>query len=376
MITKDGAPRRRVTIGCLLTSYGGIGPGFDFARLFLSLSVVAWHSFLVSYGGIWYETSFLPSPARLLIVWIVPAFFGLSGFLVAGSMLRVNKITVFTTFRALRILPALTLEVVLSAFLLGPLVTSYTPIAYFSDSGFWRYLLNIAGIIHFELPGVFLENPLRETVNDSLWTVPAELYCYLILIVLMGLRVSRNAAFMLAILTLIGGVVGLQGLADPSTVAGLKPLAAATLVQCFLSGVVIFLWRDRVPASPMLCAGCFVTYLTVFYLVPFLVPSIGALCITYCVIYAGMIRFPRIPLLMSGDYSYGIYLYAFPIQQTLVWLAPTPVNPFVLFALAATLAASFAALSWHLVEKPALGLRRRFAPRTTINGAGSPIAPV
>jgi peptidoglycan/LPS O-acetylase OafA/YrhL len=60
-----------------------------------------------------------------------------------------------------------------------------------------------------------------------------------------------------------------------------------------------------------------------------------------------------------GDYSYGVYVYAFPIQQTLVERIPL-IEPLPLFALALPATLAVAALSWHFVEAPALGLKSRF----------------
>src|SRR5205823_1760511 len=60
-----------------------------------------------------------------------------------------------------------------------------------------------------------------------------------------------------------------------------------------------------------------------------------------------------------GDYSYGLYVYSFPIQQTIVYVMPE-VSPLLLFALAMLLTLAVAALSWHMVEKPLLGLKSRF----------------
>lgn len=63
-------------------------------------------------------------------------------------------------------------------------------------------------------------------------------------------------------------------------------------------------------------------------------------------------------VISSGDYSYGIYLYAGPIQQSVVW-ALGPANSFLAnAALSIPITAAFAMLSWHLVEKPFLKVKR------------------
>src|SRR5271168_2704028 len=116
---------------------------------------------------------------RTIFLPIVPAFFALSGFLVTGSALRVRATSTFLMFRVLRILPALLVEVTLSALVLGPIFTTLPLRHYFSDPQFFRYFGNIVGWITFYLPGVFHDN-IYPTVNGNLWTLPAELDCYLI----------------------------------------------------------------------------------------------------------------------------------------------------------------------------------------------------
>jgi peptidoglycan/LPS O-acetylase OafA/YrhL len=75
---------------------------------------------------------------------------------------------------------------------------------------------------------------------------------------------------------------------------------------------------------------------------------------------AGMFHLPR----WWGDYSYGIYVYAFPVQQTLIALL-APMSSWLLFALATPLTTALAVASWHAVEKPALRLKRAFGGSTS-----------
>ena len=100
----------------------------------------------------------------------------------------------------MRIFPALIIEVCLSAFILGPLLTEFDLGAYLHDWQFRHYLLNMFGVIHFELPGIFPHNPYPGVVNRQLWTVPFELRCYELLVgmALLGLY-RRNWLFLIAV---------------------------------------------------------------------------------------------------------------------------------------------------------------------------------
>src|ERR1700730_11641565 len=100
--------------------------GFDYMRVFLALGVIFSHSGLISYGlqhersdGLWGRI--LLDPVAFVLV---PLFFALSGFLVAGSLERSKTLISFFGLRILRIVPALSVEVFLSALFLGPLLTT------------------------------------------------------------------------------------------------------------------------------------------------------------------------------------------------------------------------------------------------------------
>ena len=112
------------TVGNRLKDYGGVGPGFDFWRFLLSSSIIFLRSFFVCYGR---HADISALAGKLLgpgFRAVLPLFFGLSGFLVAGSALRTDGLIKFLTFRALRLVPALAVETTLAALIVGPLFTT------------------------------------------------------------------------------------------------------------------------------------------------------------------------------------------------------------------------------------------------------------
>ena len=193
----------RRTVKSVLDQHKNVGPGFDLLRLALACAIFFGHTrALTGHNSIAEALSALPrgshviegqpvlamaSGADLLHhlrdayhYALVPMFFALSGFLVTGSALRVKALKPFLAFRMLRIVPALTVEVTLSAILIGPFFTALPVHSYFTDPEFFRYFGNIAGFVTFNLPGVFTTNPISRIVNANLWTLPAEFYCYLL----------------------------------------------------------------------------------------------------------------------------------------------------------------------------------------------------
>jgi peptidoglycan/LPS O-acetylase OafA/YrhL len=341
------------SIGAIMRNHRGVGPGFDSVRLFLAAMVVLWHTRQLSYGR---GTVWLP------VYILVPAFFALSGFLVAGSMVRVGRVGPFLALRALRIVPALAAEVCLSALVLGSLTTSLTLRQYFTDPRFAQYFTNMIGIIRYQLPGVFLQNPLPGVVNGQLWTVPAELRCYAALALLMAGGIAMRRWLMLA---------AFIGLATAECLTALLPAhhytpgvmnAQEMLILCFLCGTVFFLWREAIPWHPLLFLAAVAVYFGVGAYIPALTFLVGTVAVCYAVVFAGTCRVPRIPVPMRGDYSYGLYLYAFPMQQAVAWALPGARQWYVSLLIAGPLALGCAILSWHFIEKPALRLKRHLVP--------------
>ena len=340
-----------MTLGDRLKRTGGRPAGFDVLRLGLAAAVIIQHGVNVTQGQAAADALFR-SGWRALFEPVLPMFFALSGFLVAGSLFRCRSLIGFCGLRLLRIVPALAVEVGLSALLLGPLLTVLPLAAYVADPAFGAYLLNIFGLIHYELPGVFLTNPDPRTVNAQLWTVPYELECYLALAGLAMLGLPWRRLWFVAAVVALQILLVCAMLTAPATLEITVPGRA--LVLCFLAGVALFLFKERIPWHGglfLLAAGLGEALLWM--------PGGSALVAwpaAYATIYLGLLSPPKPAFLFDGDYSYGLYLYGFPIQQTLASLWPG--MPAVVNAFAALLLAfGFAQLSWRLVERRALMLR-------------------
>ena len=259
----------------------------------------------------------------------------------------------------IRIYPALTVETVLSALILGPLVTSFPIDAYFGDPRFASYLLNILGDIHYVLPGVFLANPEPNIVNGQLWTVPYELACYIAIAALTVLGVKRRralaplAAAMVLAVFVIGRAIKYGGDFPQFATALPGPL----LLASFLIGVSLYLYRDLVAFDGRLCLLSALAALALLGLIPngeYVAPLPAA----YLTIYIGLLDPTKIRLLRGADYSYGIFLYSFSIQQAVCATFPWARHWYLNILICLPLSTAVAALSWYCVEKPALRLRR------------------
>jgi len=344
-----------LTLSDAMRASDGRSTGFDYLRVGLALSVVCSHSVVTSYGTD-LQSQFLAGPWRSLVGVILPMFFALSGFLVAGSLQR-NTLPTFLGLRVLRIMPALAVEIGLSALLLGPLLTRLPIAEYFADTRFFSYFLNITGDIHYFLPGVFDTNPFPFYVNAQLWTVPFELECYVLLAITGIVGIYRNPGLLVFATIVLHFAWAGHAILAGHTDGGLgSTVPGNVLALSFLAGVSFYLLRDRVSADWRLCMGA--AALTAIalqvpfgdYLIPFPV--------AYLTVCLGLLNPRKRFLLRWGDYSYGIFLYGFPIQQFVTGLGPGFHNWAINLALAVPLTVAFAALSWVTVERPALSLRR------------------
>jgi peptidoglycan/LPS O-acetylase OafA/YrhL len=229
------------------------------------------------------------------------------------------------------------------------------------------------GIIRYRLPGVFLDNPLSGIVNGQLWTVPSELHCYVALAALMITGMATKRWLMAGAFLVFAAGECIIGLLPGHHYTSALLQSAESLVICFLCGNVFYLFRENVPVRGDLFAFAVVGCIFAYY-APILALLIGPVSVTYCVVFIGLHRIPRVPILQRGDYSYGIYLYSFPLQQAAVWALPGLREWYWNLLLGGIPAICFAMMSWHWLEKPALALRRYLAPRRNASGTQTPSA--
>ena len=215
---------------------------------------------------------------------------------------------------------------------------------HFSSPVFFSYMYNILGHIHYQLPGLFLDNPVSNIVNSQLWTVPWELACYVALGGLVFIGAKRwPIIFPLAMLA---GAVYISTFAH-------TPRGTRLLIT-FLGGISVYYYRKRIPWH----GGVFLFVLAVAIgAAAFRINGLLLVCTPYLTVYLGLCNPRRIALIRGADYSYGMYLYGYVIQQALFQVLPFARDWYANAIFSLLVAAAFAAFSWHCVEKPAMSLR-------------------
>ena len=297
----------------------------------------------------------------------VAAFFVISGFLVTKSFTERRSPLAFVVARALRIYPGLVAATLFTIVVAG--ACSTLPwLAFVTNADTLDYLLHTSSgfTVRHLLPGAFQSNPYPHSANGSLWTLPMELKMY--------------AACLAA---------GLLGLYRRRWLFN----------ACFVAGVALFAWHpDWFPvnrgmwvARQLGLAFAFGSFAWVNrHWIPLNAPAILAAILlmlaTPRVIGLGVLFVPLYAYLVLGialhpelhpqrwrepaDYSYGMYVYAFPIQQALLSSRPG-MEPLQVFAAAFPMTLLVAIASWHFVERPALGLKSRFGTAPAPNAARS-----
>ena len=285
----------------------------------------------------------------------VQVFFVVSGFLIAASFVRSDSLLRFTLARVLRLIPGLVVSIILVGLVMGPFASTLDPVAYLTHTETWGFLVrNITLIsVQYTLPGVFESNPYP-TVEGSIWTLIHEVFCYVgvgiagVCGILVRPRLATGCLIAAAFLwlTVFVGEVALPG----------RVLVFLELALPFGVGVTFWLWRDRIPLSAIASLVFWLIWALAFATLGFtpLTQMLFVFALAYAVFWVGYVPGGRWRLYNRlGDYSYGVYIYAFPMQGLAIWLFGS-MSPLmnILIALPLTLLPSI--LSWHWIEKPAL----------------------
>lgn len=313
-------------------------------RLLLACLVVVGHAYVLGYGQ--------PPPVAGIHERAVEGFFTISGFLIAASRARL-AIGPFLWRRALRIYPGLWGALLVTAVVIAPIGAaiagddySWTDAASYvvSNAAAWFQQWGIGGgPSGVPFPGVW---------NGSLWTLTYELGCYIGFGLLVGAVRHRAAPAAVGVLAVTTSLLVL----DPAVMQVFVVAQGVRLAGFFAAGALMFHLRDRVPHSApwAVTAGLVVVSLWLVGARAFI--AIAPLAVAYLLLWLSSTLPTRIG--SRNDISYGMYVYAFPVQQLLVVAGfPSLMAPALLVVASLVFTAPLAGLSWAVLERRCLSIR-------------------
>jgi peptidoglycan/LPS O-acetylase OafA/YrhL len=329
---------------------------FGALRLVAALAVVFSHAFYLTTGDATAEPLKV-STGYSLGQHAVHVFFVMSGVMVTASLMRARSMSAYLIQRLLRIGPALVVCVLLTAALLGPMLTTLHPGEYLRAPGTYRYVLDtltrLTGAA--PLPGLFADNPVPDLVNIPIWTLKYEMVAYvgLALVAVAGLSGERRAIGAAGVLVMLGyaALLGFGAAAEAETATS----AMLRLGFCFAVGVAAYGFADKLPLHGAGLAVC-VALMALMFRTDLHVVGL-VLFSGYLVLWAAQFSAnPLADFARETDLSYGIYLYGWPIVQSIVLLMPG-IDAIGALLWCLTLLLPIALASWLLVERPALSLK-------------------
>jgi len=339
---------------------------FTLLRLLASLTVVLYHSgpMLGLNGG---RDFLFDHVGRSFGQMALDMLFVTSGFLVTASLFIRGDLNHFLWARALRLYPALLLMLPLTVFLLAPAVTTLPLKDYFASKLTWDYIAKCAtvvGGIRYSLPGVFETLPLKGEFNGSLWTLPIEARMYIYLAV-GWLAFSFMPKVRVLALSLVAPVAtaGMMVAIMRARLHGPVNNGDVAILM-FFCGASLYFWRERIVINRASFAALPLLVIAAAMIDETFAFAVYLLCVPLFLLHLVYIPRGKIRAVNGwGDYSYGIYIYAFPVQQTLALLFPK-LTLFAMTGCAAAVSWALAFCSWNLVEKRSMRAKNACADAT------------
>lgn len=346
---------------------------FDILRFLLATAVIVCHSYVIYYG---YETFAQVEP---FMKWTsgnisigttaVFFFFAISGFLIMKSYESSHTVVDYLKKRVLRIFPGFFVAFAVSIFIVAPLGNMYGSglsgyLNYFREIPLWRELANMLSL-QAPADGYYFNNLPQPGLNESLWTIQYEFICYFMLPLLALFGILKNR--MILLICFIGCYslyflqdMGVLEYTDRTLINGVieNPYYYARFFTYFLAGCTIYAYREKIPGNFWLAAIAFIYILMALnglVSVHKVLPIAGVYLLFY-VAYHPKIKLPGFS--KYGDFSYGIYLYGWPVQQLVMMNFGDMLSPLQFFIVVFVTSLGLAIISWNLIEQPVLALKR------------------
>lgn len=315
-----------------ISDYKKTSYNLQLTRFILAVFVIFNHCFPLSTGSMENEWMCVITKGKLSFGgFAVYLFFLCGGFYSARTIITKDD-NKYILRRLQRLIPEL-LIVVISCILLGSLISSLSIVEYYNDIRTWKYLLNSVFILQHELPGVFSNNIYTSTVNGSLWTIPLEFICNVMCYVAFKIHLLDRKYLPITSIFVILGTYLLH-LAGQS-ISLISAIVMPTIM--FYIGILYYLFGNRIMQTTFLFICSLILYV-ICILTGFL--NTGTVIFFPYIFFYIWFNIHQINLKIShiGVYSYSIYLWGFPVQQSIVHYCGGMMNPYVNFAISLPIA--------------------------------------
>lgn len=345
----------------------------DFIRFALAVSVIFCHCYVLYYGTeetvepLWVFSNRQISLGSFAVNW----FFTISGFLILQSWNHSSRFLDFLRKRTLRIYPGFIAASLACVFLFAPIGTAdwFMPFGYwklyFQNLHFWDIIRSFLQLGEPAVPWTFNATPIHGSINAPMWTIRYEFFCYLLIPLLWVVGVFKRKWGVLVVFVAAFIAQAVQHYYkvyyfgwEEFAVIG-KPDFFPRFITYFASGMCFYVFRNNIPRSRVLLALACIVMLASTCLFEGLVltqPIFGSYILFY---FSFSQNYSLKNFAKSGDFSYGVYLYGWPIQQLIILFFEQYMDIALLFILSMLFTMVCAYWSWHYVEKPFLQLKQK-----------------
>ncbi len=332
---------------------------FDFLRILGAFFVLYYHCFPLTGTpegyAVWILGKFKIVDLGLII------FFVISGYLVTHSWSRSSSVYNYFWNRLLRLLPGLFGVALVTIFIIGPLVTVIPVADYFKNPMTWGYF-KIMTMYYYNLtlPGVFVDNVLPNLVNGSIWMLSLFFNMYIIVAVLglVGWLYKRKVVILITSLFMViylNLMFHLPTIHLRAVEKFLYPNGGVFAIT-FMVGILLYLYRDKIKYDIKIALVMLAIFLLSLNNKLTLILA-SSIILPYLILYVAFAKIPYVNKVGKyGDYSYGIYIYAFPVQQSVEHFIPG-ISVAGMFILSTLITVPLAILSFKLIESKALRLK-------------------
>lgn len=344
---------------------------FNLIRMLAATAVLISHSYPLSLGSSAVEplSSWLGiSLGELAVI----TFFCVSGFFISLSRDRAPTGLDFFSARFLRIYPGLGLVLALCALVIGPIFSTLSAEEYFHSTAIYSYLSNnlLLFSMKFNLPGVFEDNPWPG-INGSLWTLFYEVTLYVMVGALGTFAFyARGPRFAVFLVLYVAAYVAFKFLLGHTTLMNdlHRTQFFFTWSLPFVLGMALYRFKNHIQHRLIwllpLAVLAVCAYQTTWFYECFVLAWSGLIFYLGFASHSLVDRYNQL-----GDYSYGVYIYAFPVQEILAQQLKG-IGPIGMMLLAFPVVVILAMFSWHFIEKPAMARRHGFAAYLSNRFAG------